>query len=577
MSDAPLRRELSACGVAAALRQWSWGRMARQWSGLVLFAFVLTHFLNHSAGIFGVAAMETAQGWRWLLWKSAPGSVLLYGAAAIHIVMTSWRVARRHGWRMTREEAAQIALGFSIPLLVAEHVLQTRMAYAFLGADESYGVILRALWPGAALSQAFLLLVAWTHGLIGLRHVLRQFGWYAAVKLPGLIVGALIPALALAGFVAAGREADASRAARMFTSDQLAELARLRMNLDIGMAIFASAFLGVIFFTWLRRRMANTVTIHYRGYGPVTASIGTSVLEASRLHGIPHPSVCHGRARCSTCRVQIVAGLENLHEPYGAERRLLKRIGALPNVRLACQIRPIHDITLRILMPVLGQETNPAEGDDASEWALERSVTILVLDLRAFNAIIRARLPYEVAVLVNRFASEMNQAVANHGGRVDVMYGNGLVAVFDADDDIRKGARAALHAASDMGRVLDMLNREMIGTLPVPVRAGIGVHSGPVILTNVIDGFARPKLLAMGETVTHAAALELASKELVADFVVSERSAAASGFDFSILQPRIVMTGDDEPISAYAVADLQVLQRIMTGAGMRRTVSVAGV
>lgn len=563
--------------MPAVLRHRPWGRMARQWSGLVLLAFVFTHLVNHAAGVFGVAMMETAQDWRWWIWKSRPGSVLLYAAAAIHIVMTAWRVARRHGWRMTREEAAQILLGFSIPLLLAEHVLHTRLAGMALGADERYGAVLRSLWPHAALSQSVLLLVVWSHGMIGLRHVLRQFGWYRAIRLPGLLLATLIPALALAGFVAGGREAVATGAPRVFAPGDLAELASLRSAMGVAAALFVVAFAGLVVFTWLRRRLAKTVTIHYRGYGPVTAPIGASVLETSRAHGIPHPSACHGRARCSTCRVQVLAGAEDLHEPYGAERRLLARIGAPPNVRLACQLRPATDIRIRILMPVLGFDAGPDEHPDPAEWAVERVATILVLDLRAFNAITRARLPYEVAVLANRFASEMNQAVANHGGRVDVMYGNGLVAVFDEDDDLKKGARAALQAARDMGRVLDLLNREMVGALPVPVRAGVGLHSGPVVVTTLADGLARPRMLAMGETVTLAAALELASKELVADFVVSEKTAIASGFDFSSLQPRTVMAGDDESISAYAIADQQVLQRIMTSSVVRSSVSVTGV
>ena len=62
---------------------------------------------------------------------------------------------------------------------------------------------------------------------------------------------------------------------------------------------------------------------------------GWTVLEASRSHGIPHMSVCGGRARCSTCRVRVTAGLAACEPPGEDEARTLERVGAQPEVRLA--------------------------------------------------------------------------------------------------------------------------------------------------------------------------------------------------------------------------------------------------
>ena len=71
---------------------------------------------------------------------------------------------------------------------------------------------------------------------------------------------------------------------------------------------------------------------------------GFSVLEASRFAGIPHASVCGGRGRCSTCRIRIALEGAELAAPSPAEQKLLQRVGAPPNVRLACQLRPIATI-----------------------------------------------------------------------------------------------------------------------------------------------------------------------------------------------------------------------------------------
>ena len=84
----------------------------------------------------------------------------------------------------------------------------------------------------------------------------------------------------------------------------------------------------------------RAVRITYPDGRVVTVPTGFSVLEASRLAGVPHASVCGGRGRCSTCRVRIEKGLAALPPPAGAEAITLKSIEASDNIRLACQIRP---------------------------------------------------------------------------------------------------------------------------------------------------------------------------------------------------------------------------------------------
>src|SRR5215212_6925648 len=56
-------------------------------------------------------------------------------------------------------EAAQIALGLSIPFLAVAHVMTTRGLSAFYGVDPTYAIELRLLWPARALMQSLFLLV----------------------------------------------------------------------------------------------------------------------------------------------------------------------------------------------------------------------------------------------------------------------------------------------------------------------------------------------------------------------------------------------------------------------------------
>src|SRR3954470_4940194 len=123
-------------------------------SGLVLFAFVLTHFLNHALGHVSLEAMQQVQGLRRAVWGSWPGTLLLYVAVAVHVGLALWKLVNRRTWRMPPWEAAQIALGLWIPFLGVAHVMTTRGLSAFYGVAPAYAIELRLLWPARALMQS---------------------------------------------------------------------------------------------------------------------------------------------------------------------------------------------------------------------------------------------------------------------------------------------------------------------------------------------------------------------------------------------------------------------------------------
>ena len=69
------------------------------------------------------------------------------------------------------------------------------------------------------------------------------------------------------------------------------------------------------------------------------------------MAGIPHASTCGGRARCTLCRVRVHSGMP-LPAPAEVERRVSERLGVdSQSVRLACQLRPTHEISVWPLVP----------------------------------------------------------------------------------------------------------------------------------------------------------------------------------------------------------------------------------
>ena len=78
----------------------------------------------------------------------------------------------------------------------------------------------------------------------------------------------------------------------------------------------------------LLARRRGIVRITYPDGRIVSISPGNTILEASRLGGVSHASVCGGRGRCSTCRVRVLQGAEHLPQPSLDEKRVLDRIGS---------------------------------------------------------------------------------------------------------------------------------------------------------------------------------------------------------------------------------------------------------
>ena len=185
-------------------------RRLRLVSGLILFAYIATHFVNHSLGIVSIGAMEMMLWVIYPFWSYPPVTIVLYGALIVHMTLALYALWQRRSLKIPFNEAAQYVLGFSVPLLLAEHVTNTRIDAAFYGGDFGhYRYLLSALWygnPRQAYIQMALLFAAWVHACIGLRFWLRLQPWYEPMQ-PLLFAAALLlPVLALLGFIAGGRE-----------------------------------------------------------------------------------------------------------------------------------------------------------------------------------------------------------------------------------------------------------------------------------------------------------------------------------------------------------------------------------
>jgi adenylate cyclase len=199
-------------------------------------------------------------------------------------------------------------------------------------------------------------------------------------------------------------------AANAPSSEAIAWLTEVTWRIRWG---FARLIVATLLARWARialGRRKQAVAIDYSGQRTVHTEPGNSILEVSRTNGIPHAAVCGGRGRCSTCRVRVGAGLEDLPPPSEDELKVLRRIGAAPNVRLACQARPTKPVAVTPLLPPHAptQATNPQPGTaPASLQGQEREIAVMFIDIRGFTSLAEHRLPYDVVFILNRYFAEM--------------------------------------------------------------------------------------------------------------------------------------------------------------------------
>lgn len=506
-------------------------------SGLALFAFVLLHLTNHALGIWSIGAMDAMQAWRTAITRSEAGTVVLGAALATHFGLALYRIAQRSTWRMPVWEGVQILLGLAIVPLLIPHVLPMRGHFDLDGADTLYSQTLAGLWSNLALVQTVLLLVVWTHACLGLHFWLRLSRSYRRVAPFLLAFAVLVPALALAGFTVAGRGAVEKAAAQsayqpapaspapLSPTDQFLE--RLEIALFWACGGVAAAGLAWFGLRAVRRRAGSGIRIDYTAGPGLRIAPGPTLLEISRAFGVPHVSICGGRARCSTCRVRVESTAGDLPPPNSAEAATLERIRADPTVRLACQLRPQGDIAVTRLLrlPEASLALVPTTAEDVG---VERTLAILFLDIRGFTALSDARLPYDTVFLLNRFFGEVGEAVTGAGGWIDKYLGDGLMALFGLNGTVEDACRGALVASMRVDAALDALNAEMRGELASPLRIGIGLHVGPLVLGR-IGHRGSAATTVIGAPVNVASRLEALTKEHGVQIIASSALAEAAG------------------------------------------------
>jgi adenylate cyclase len=563
-------------------------RQIRLACGLVLFSYLVSHFLNHALGNISMEALAGGVYYHTVFWQFLPVAIAFYAAALLHAGLGIWALYQRRQFRWKAIEPLQLVLGLSIPALIIAHLAGVRLGQTLFGHEKLYPQVLYAYWvawPYRILQMYAVLLIAWIHGCIGLYFWLRMRTFYKRAAPFLLAAAVLIPTLAMLGLYQGGRSviADSQTAewrAENLGPQQVGTAADQRV-LDGIVDYFLIGYLGLIGLVLAARgvraiaeRRGGMINLSYGNGRTVRVPKGLSVLEASLRYNVPHASVCGGRARCSTCRIRVIGDCSTLPKPSPREAFVLDRVGASdPSIRLACQLRPESDLSFFQLFMPQAMLAN-AHASHPHRIGHERYLVSVFVDMRGSTRLAENQLPFDTVFIVNRFLGAVSQAVIECGGQPNQFVGDGQLALFGLAASPQTACRQALRAAAMISANVDELNQFLSQDLREPIRFGIGIHGGEVIIGDI--GYRDHMVFtALGDAVNVAARLQDMTKSIGCEAIASEEVRSTAGLaDDALPQQEVTIRGRSEPMIVHVISEAKTLAALVNDVQIAAAVAV---
>jgi len=179
--------------------------------------------------------------------------------------------------------------------------------------------------------------------------------------------------------------------------------------------------------------------------------------------------------------------------------------------------------------------------------------TVMFSDIRGFTSLCEKQPPEETIELLNTYYTLMFDAISGHGGVVNQMIGDGLMAIFGAPLPLPDPELAAVRAALDMQEMVTMFSHERVAFGKHAIRIGIGIASGEVV-AGYTGTQQRATYTCIGDTVNLAARLEAHTKQMSRSILLdgAVRQALGPAFAPDDMGP-VLFKGKGEPTSVWAL------------------------
>lgn len=264
-------------------------------------------------------------------------------------------------------------------------------------------------------------------------------------------------------------------------------------------------------------------TITYTGINQsVECDNDLTLLECSVINKIPHMHECGGNGRCTTCRVRIMDGNNNLSPRNALEQETAQIRKWDPSIRLACQAYVRGDVSLQRLVwtssevAKLQMETVP---DDGAE---ERMIAILFCDMRDFTKMASGNLSFDTAYMLNRFYTALGDPILMNNGIIYQYVGDEIIGIFGVSGGTRdKNCTDALRAALGMQYAIERLNRLEFVDFDINMKVGVGINFGRAFIGYL--GHPNHKQFAViGDPVNVASRIQALTKETDTNILFSD-------------------------------------------------------
>jgi class 3 adenylate cyclase len=138
--------------------------------------------------------------------------------------------------------------------------------------------------------------------------------------------------------------------------------------------------------------------------------------------------------------------------------------------------------------------------------------TVMFSDIRGFTSMVEQQSPEETIELLNTYYVLMFDAINSHGGVVNQMVGDGLMAIFGAPLSLDAPCASAVLAALEMADSIALFNLDRLSEGKAPLKVGVGIATGEVV-AGYTGTQQRATYTCIGDTVNLAARLEAHTKE----------------------------------------------------------------
>ena len=306
-------------------------------------------------------------------------------------------------------------------------------------------------------------------------------------------------------------------------------------------------------------------------------AVNETLLEAALRSGVPFAHACGGRAKCSTCRVWVLDGLESCPQRNANETSMADRLKLADEIRLACQLRPQGELRVRrLVLDETDIMITSQLGGVATRAGEAKYVAVFFSDIVDFTALSERLSPYDVMYLLNRYFAQVGDVIEQNGGFIDKLIGDGLMAIFGIEDQPNAPVRA-VNAALQTLATVDRLKPFFASMYGIDFDIRIGLNYGEAVIGTL--GFAgHEHVTAIGDVVNLASRVEAANKDAGTRLLISEslRDQIADKVEIGDFV-RVRLRGTGERTSLFEIVRLKPeIDAELNAKGARETIRQGG-